>query len=204
MTGTHETAGPLAALAADATLDDVDRLHRVSSDLRYVMLADAVATALLHRNADRELQRLFEQVEEAWGRIEGDLPFARHLAGRIGEAGFAEALDAHVRDHDEELRAFRRRAEAEGGVVAFLDARLGGADPALRAASATRAGQREQMDAGTFGATGSMLFSDALGCVGGALEMVCGAGLAALGGDPGALAGGVLVTSGVLTTAVMC
>jgi hypothetical protein len=49
-----------------------------------------------------------------------------------------------------------------------------------------------------------MLFSDALGCVGGALQLVSGAALAAYGGDPGALAGGDLVTAGVLTTAVMC
>jgi hypothetical protein len=204
MTGTHETAGPLAALAAEVTLDEVDRLHRLAADLRYVTVADAVATALLHRNADDELQRLFEQVEEAWSRIEGDLPFARHMAGRIGEEGFAEALDAYGRGHEEEGDALRRRAEAEGGLVAFLEARLAGADPALRSASATRAGQREQMDAGTFGATGSMLSSDALGCVGGALQLVSGAALVAYGGDPGALAGGDLVTAGVLTTAVMC
>jgi hypothetical protein len=175
---------------------DGARLMRVLADAQYVGMADSFLRTVQDARDDG-IAEVVELRAAAQDRLAGDSEFLLDLARRVGDHGLA-AQTARAADTDSAAAAsFREKAYAEGGVLAYVEQRLGRMADTWAAERADAAA-----DAVAFRA------SSTLCCAGGVALIVAGVGIAVFGpkliGPVAEVVGPAAVVVGVVYAASCC
>jgi hypothetical protein len=138
------------------SLEDRTHMVRIMGDLHHLTAVSALSNWLEAAEGEqgtaedllRWVESMFSPMESLLGRLVGNGQFLTALAGKIGEPGFTAALElAESRDAGA-VSSLRQMASLEGGLVSFLERRLGAFDDAMFGARAALRSEQATLEAG--------------------------------------------------------